>query len=104
MISSIFNLGRYYQAYVAHFTSKLTGSGSASITSLLEDYVFSKDANVVPGKDGKAPLMLSRFLGGFLHPLIHCGYGAEFSLSGLVAEGSSVDAKLLDAGTLISTC
>lgn len=32
-------------------------------------------------------MMLSRFLGGFVHPLIHCGYAAEFGLPGLIAEG-----------------
>lgn len=47
---------------------------------------MSRDANIVPGKKEK-PMMLSRFLGGFLHPLIHAGYGVEFGLPGLVAEG-----------------
>ncbi|KAI0085240.1 hypothetical protein BDY19DRAFT_896974 [Irpex rosettiformis] len=77
---------RYYQAYLAFWTAKLVDK-SISITSVLEKYVFSKDANVVPGKTKDAPMMLSRFLGGFLHPLIHCGYGVEFSLPGLIAEG-----------------
>lgn len=31
--------------------------------------------------------MLSRFIGGLLHPLIHTGYGAEFGLLGMSAEG-----------------
>ena len=31
--------------------------------------------------------MLSRFLAGVLHPLIHVGYGAEFGLLGMFAEG-----------------
>ena len=77
---------RYYQAYNAFFTSKLQEK-SDSIPDVLEKYVFSRDANLVPGKDGKAPLMISRFLGGILHPLIHAGYGAEFFLPGLVSEG-----------------
>jgi hypothetical protein len=58
-----------------------------SITSVLETYIFSHDANMVQNKDGVAPMMLSRFLGGFVHPLIHCGYGVEFGLPGLIAEG-----------------
>ncbi|KAI0701036.1 hypothetical protein BC835DRAFT_1442306 [Cytidiella melzeri] len=77
---------RYYQAYLAFLTLKLVDSPS-SVPTLLEDFLFSKDANVVSGKNGEAPMMLSRFLGGFLHPLIHCGYGVEFGLPGLVAEG-----------------
>lgn len=75
---------RYYQAYVAFWSKALL---STSIQQVFEEYVISRDANIVPGKDGK-PLMLSRFLGGFLHPLIHCGNGAEFGLPGLVAEGA----------------
>ena len=54
---------------------------------MLEKYVMSKDANFVPGKNGKAPLMLSRFMAGLLHPYIHAGYGVEFGIPGLVAEG-----------------
>lgn len=80
---------RYYQAYTAFFSSKLVG-GTQHIKTVLEDYVFSKNANIVPDKGGKAPMMLSRFLGGFLHPFIHAGCGVEFGLPGLVSEGSFV--------------
>ncbi|OBZ73399.1 hypothetical protein A0H81_07066 [Grifola frondosa] len=31
--------------------------------------------------------MLNRFLAGILHPLIHTGYGCEFGLLGMIAEG-----------------
>ncbi|KAI0366503.1 hypothetical protein BV20DRAFT_1055640 [Pilatotrama ljubarskyi] len=31
--------------------------------------------------------MLNRLLAGLLHPLIHAGYGLEFGLAGLLAEG-----------------
>ena len=54
---------------------------------------LSLDANLVPAipgerpSSGQNPLMLSRFLAGFLHPLIHAGYGAEFGLFGMIAEG-----------------
>ena len=69
---------------MAFWSKALLGS---SMQTVLEDYVMSRDANIVPGKNGEKPYMLSRFLGGFLHPLIHCGYGAEFGLPGLIAEG-----------------
>ena len=49
--------------------------------------LFSKDANTVPGASGKQPGMLSRYLGGLLHPMIHAGYGAEFGQYGMWAEG-----------------
>ncbi|KAI0072623.1 hypothetical protein K474DRAFT_361298 [Panus rudis PR-1116 ss-1] len=76
---------RYYQAYVTFFTDLLVKKGAASV---IKEYVLSKDANVVPGKDkDTAPHMLARYLGGFLHPLIHTGYGAEFGLLGMWAEG-----------------
>lgn len=76
----------YYQAYV-NFFSRILLAKPNSIPSFLEDYVMSKDANVVPGKNGKKPLMLSRFMAGFLHPLIHSGYGTEFSMPGMISEG-----------------
>ncbi|ORZ09906.1 hypothetical protein BCR42DRAFT_423306 [Absidia repens] len=36
--------------------------------------------------------MLSRFVGGAYHPLIHVGYGVEFGLKGQVAEGLAMAA------------
>lgn len=69
------------------FFSSLLLEKNKSISSVLEEFVFSKDANIIPGKNGSKPLMLSRFLGGFIHPLIHAGYGTEFNLPGLVVEG-----------------
>ncbi|KAI0085243.1 hypothetical protein BDY19DRAFT_1059708 [Irpex rosettiformis] len=75
----------YYRAYLAYFSAKLT-EGPNAIQQVLEKYVMSADANIVPGKNGKAPLMLSRFMAGLLHPYIHAGYGVEFEIPGLVAE------------------
>ncbi|KAI0681969.1 hypothetical protein BC835DRAFT_1301004, partial [Cytidiella melzeri] len=76
---------RYYQAYLAFCSAKLTEQLDGQ--HVLEKFVMSKDANITPGKDGRPPMMLSRFFSGFLHPMIHAGYGAEFDLPGLVAEG-----------------
>ena len=57
---------------------------------VFEQYILSKDANLVPSPGSQdPPLLLSRYLGGFLHPLIHSGYGAEFGLLGMWAEGKS---------------
>ncbi|KAI0337856.1 hypothetical protein BDW22DRAFT_1464375 [Trametopsis cervina] len=77
---------RYYQAYVTFISTKLIEERQ-DVQHIFEKYVFSKDANIVPGAGAKPPMMLSRFLAGLLHPLIHAGYGAEFSLPGLVSEG-----------------
>lgn len=67
------------------FTNLLLKEGA---TPVFERYILSKDANLVPGPNTQEPpAVLSRYLGGFLHPLIHSGYGAEFSLLGIWAEG-----------------
>lgn len=57
--------------------------------AIIEEYIFSPKANVLAPAVGQPPLgMLDRFLSGLLHPLIHVGYGAEFGLLGMVAEGT----------------
>ena len=38
----------------------------------------------------KHPEMISRLLGGLVHPLIFVGYGLEFGQLGHVAEGESL--------------
>ncbi|KAF8896871.1 hypothetical protein CPB84DRAFT_1781641 [Gymnopilus junonius] len=56
-------------------------------------YVKEKGGNLGSGSvkgdlpKEKQPQMLSRFFSGVLHPLIHTGYGAEFTLPGMVVEG-----------------
>ncbi|THH28632.1 hypothetical protein EUX98_g5552 [Antrodiella citrinella] len=77
---------RYYQAYLQFFSDLLLVKGPASV---FEEYFMSKDANLVPakGNGNEGPQLLGRFLGGFLHPLIHSGYGAEFGQLGMWAEG-----------------
>ena len=50
--------------------------------AILEEFVFSNKYNFDPGRDtASQPEMLSRFVDGVMHPLIHCGYGVEFGLS-----------------------
>ena len=71
---------RFYAAYVDYFTSELLQKG---LERCLEEYIFAPEANF-----GAAfPEMLSRLVEGALHPLIHVGYGAEFSSIGISAEG-----------------
>ncbi|KAG6334577.1 hypothetical protein ID866_4514 [Astraeus odoratus] len=82
---------RYYSAYLTFFTTQLLAKG---ISECLEEYVFSTASNFVhPGDDDKEqPLMLSRFVSGAVHPFIHVGYGAEFGLLGISAEGLAMNA------------
>lgn len=77
------HLGKHewYWPYLDFFESEIKGKGSAAC---LEEYVFGETANK------KQPAMLGRFIGGALHPLIHTGYGFEFGLDGIVAEGECV--------------
>ncbi|EKM48588.1 uncharacterized protein PHACADRAFT_266276 [Phanerochaete carnosa HHB-10118-sp] len=77
----------YYQAYVAFFSQLLLSQDTKGFPAILEDYVFSTDANFVAGKNGAKPQMLGRFYSSLFHTLIHIAYGAEFGLPGLSAEG-----------------
>lgn len=69
---------RFYDAYVNFYTDFARKHG---IDKTLETFIFSKKYNT-----GSAE-MLSRFLSGLLHPMIHAGYGAEFSLPVMLVEG-----------------
>ncbi len=56
---------------------------------VLEKYIFSREFNFDnKSKDEEQLRMLDRFVGGLLHPVIHTGYGYEFGLPGIVAEGT----------------
>ncbi|KAF8151662.1 hypothetical protein B0H34DRAFT_728509 [Crassisporium funariophilum] len=80
----------YFQAYMEFFTCHIKDKG---ITWVLEEFIFSRKANLGTSSAkaqmpaDKQPQMLSRFLGGVLHPMIHTGYGAEFNLPGMIVEG-----------------
>ncbi|KAL0959085.1 hypothetical protein HGRIS_014383 [Hohenbuehelia grisea] len=75
---------RYYPAYLEFAKTEIRSKGFAVV---LEDWVFSIKANFVDEVDQPQPEMLSRFLASLLHPLIHVGYGLEFGLCGVLAEG-----------------
>ncbi|EJF60831.1 hypothetical protein DICSQDRAFT_61817 [Dichomitus squalens LYAD-421 SS1] len=75
----------YYRAYLQFFSKVLSEKGAAAT---LEEYIFSPKANIDPPKSGQSPMeMTNRLFSGLLHPLIHTGYGAEFGLPGMFAEG-----------------
>ncbi|KAG2121596.1 hypothetical protein DEU56DRAFT_984296 [Suillus clintonianus] len=83
---------RFYSAYSDFFASELGTNGFARTFG---QYVLAPSANYLEEphkeKDGH-PEMLVRFIGGLLHPLIHTGYGAEFGLLGVSAEGLAMTA------------
>ncbi|EMD35935.1 hypothetical protein CERSUDRAFT_124504 [Gelatoporia subvermispora B] len=81
---------KYWEAYFEFFASELLEKGAAVTT---EKWLFSPQANIEEPAPGKPAMqMLSRFLAGVLHPLIHVGYGAEFGLPGMFAEGLAMAA------------
>ncbi|MBW0533763.1 hypothetical protein O181_073478 [Austropuccinia psidii MF-1] len=64
----------YYQKYLKFFSHEIKEKGAIKT---VEEYVFNR-------KEGN---MLSRSFGGLLHPFIHWGYGLEFKIDHIVAEG-----------------
>ncbi|KAF9441184.1 hypothetical protein P691DRAFT_856471 [Macrolepiota fuliginosa MF-IS2] len=79
------NWTEFYDAYVNFFTDCILKQG---IDKTLRTFVFSNRYNV--GPEG----MLSRFLTGLAHPMIHVGYGAELELPGIVSEATGATRKL----------
>lgn len=71
----------HYWPYLQFFEEEVERLGRSKA---VQQYVFSEEA--------KAADMIARFVGGVLHPLIHTGYGIEFELDGLVAEGLAMTA------------
>ncbi|KAF9467673.1 hypothetical protein BDZ94DRAFT_1248738 [Collybia nuda] len=75
----------YYRSYLVFFKDSIKDKGT---TATVEEYVFSQRANFeVLDSKKPHPVMFDRFLGGLLHPMIHTGYGLEFGLPGMTAEG-----------------
>jgi len=93
----------YYWPYLVFFEDYIKKHG---VNAALEKFVFSEEANA---KDVDS---LARFVGGVLHPLIHVGYGLDFNMPAIVAEGEPIscsfrkaehaDDRLLSAGLAMS--
>ncbi|KAG1763927.1 hypothetical protein EDD22DRAFT_471845 [Suillus occidentalis] len=80
----------YYEAYTTFFAKAIEEKGASAT---LDEFVFSERYNFQPGRDADSqPEMLCRFVDAVMHPLIHCGYGVEFGLKGMLAEGLSLAA------------
>ncbi|KAF9230922.1 hypothetical protein BU15DRAFT_83025 [Melanogaster broomeanus] len=75
----------FYQGYVTFFNKQIDEKGAAGT---LEEFIFSEKYNFQDGRDAtRQPEMLFRLMDGLLHPMIHVGYGIEFGLKGMLAEG-----------------
>ncbi|KAJ7107346.1 hypothetical protein C8R44DRAFT_941053 [Mycena epipterygia] len=79
--ANIVGSSHMYPDYLAFFPSEIAKHG---VPGALERYVFSPKAN------GNGSLMLTRFVGGLLHPIIQAGFGVEFGQDFMVAHKAAV--------------
>jgi hypothetical protein len=66
---------QYYHDFLVFFQQEMETKGQHTV---LHEYLFATDA--------RADDMLARLYAGFLHPLIHLGFGVEFGQPAIVAE------------------
>lgn len=66
----------YYASYLRFFLKQVHENG---VEQTITKFIFQEGE--------KEHQMLQRFLGGAFHPMIHVGYGVEFGIPLLVAEG-----------------
>ncbi|PMD37389.1 hypothetical protein L207DRAFT_514664 [Hyaloscypha variabilis F] len=69
------NKEKYYRDYLVFWQNEIEKKGWENV---LNEYVFAGDER---GDD-----LLGRLYGGFLHPLIHLGFGIEFHQPAIIAE------------------
>jgi hypothetical protein len=66
---------KYYHDFLVFFQKEINAKGWENV---LNEYLFAKD--------DRANDMLSRLYAGFLHPIIHLGFGIEFQQPAIMAE------------------
>ncbi|KAL1601980.1 hypothetical protein SLS59_005146 [Nothophoma quercina] len=67
---------QYYHDFLVFFQKEIEAKGWQDV---LKEYVFAQDE--------RADDLLARQYAGFLHPIIHTGFGIEFQQPAIVAEG-----------------
>lgn len=67
---------QYYHDFLVFFQKEIDAK---TWQGVLNEYVFAQDE--------RADDMLSRMYAGFLHPIIHTGFGMEFQQPAIIAEG-----------------
>ncbi|KAF1848138.1 uncharacterized protein K460DRAFT_276102 [Cucurbitaria berberidis CBS 394.84] len=67
---------KYYHDFLVFFQNEMDAKGWHNVVN---EYLFAGDE--------RADDMLVRLFGGFLHPIIHLGFGIEFQQPAIVAEG-----------------
>jgi hypothetical protein len=66
---------KYYHDFLVFFQKEINAKGWENV---LNEYLFAND--------DRANDMLSRLYAGFLHPIIHLGFGIEFQQPAIMAE------------------
>lgn len=66
---------KYYHDFLVYFQREIDEKGWQNV---LKEYLFAEDE--------RADDMLVRMYAGFLHPIIHLGFGIEFQQPAIVAE------------------
>jgi hypothetical protein len=66
---------KYYHDFLVFFQKEINAKGWENV---LNEYLFAND--------DRANDMLSRLYAGFLHPIIHLGFGIEFEQPAIMAE------------------
>ncbi|OAV86961.1 hypothetical protein PTTG_06365 [Puccinia triticina 1-1 BBBD Race 1] len=77
--TSFLGQAEYYKNYLNFFCEEIENKGAVEA---IQEYIFGNPDSQ----------MLNRTFSGVLHPLIHWGYGLEFKLDGIVAEGLAITA------------
>ncbi|KAG9236545.1 hypothetical protein BJ875DRAFT_371942 [Amylocarpus encephaloides] len=78
---------QYYLSYLRFFQQQMEEKGWEKV---LQDYIFAGDE--------RADDLLGRMYAGFLHPIIHLGFGIEFNQPAMIAE-SLAEACIHDTWT-----
>ncbi|KAF7292075.1 hypothetical protein MIND_01233700 [Mycena indigotica] len=81
-----------YADYLEFFSQRIAAHG---VGRTLEKYLFSPEAN------GNGVLMLARFFGGIVHPIIQAGFGVEFGQPHMVAQALALTALTSPEGAVV---
>ncbi|KAJ7056047.1 hypothetical protein C8F01DRAFT_1062267 [Mycena amicta] len=81
-----------YADYLEFFSRRIVEHG---VPKTLEKYLFSPEAN------GNGTMMLARFFGGVVHPIIQVGFGIEFGQDAMVAQGLALAALTSPEGEIV---
>ncbi|KAF7309250.1 hypothetical protein MIND_00295300 [Mycena indigotica] len=83
---------RLYADYLEFFAQRIAING---VPRTLTKYLFSPEAN------GNGVMMLARFFGGIVHPIIQAAFGIEFGQNHMVAQALALTALTSPEGAVV---